>query len=44
VWARLLWHDVGELRSEVCQLVGNSLSEAEWAQYAAGVPYHDSCP
>ena len=40
---RLLWRDEEDLRTEVCKLVGSGLSRIEWAQYAAGVPYRNSC-
>jgi WD40 repeat protein len=44
VWENILWHDVNELRTEVCKLVGSGLSKTEWAQYAAGIRYRQSCP
>ena len=43
LWTGLLWRDFAELRDEVCQLVGSGLSKSEWTQYAAGIPYHNSC-
>ncbi|MGI9098264.1 MAG: helix-turn-helix domain-containing protein [Solirubrobacteraceae bacterium] len=44
VWNGLLWHDFGELRTEVCQLVGSGLSKADWARYVADISYRNSCP
>jgi WD40 repeat protein/energy-coupling factor transporter ATP-binding protein EcfA2 len=44
VWEKLLWRSFDELRIEVCRLVGSGLSRAQWTQYAAGIPYHQSCP
>jgi WD40 repeat protein len=44
LWENILWHNVAELQSEVCRLVGSGLSTSEWAQYATGIPYHDTCP
>jgi len=44
LWTGLLWQNFGELQTEVCTLVGSGLSSNEWAQYAAGVPYRNSCP
>ncbi len=43
LWTGLLWRDLGELRREVCELVGSGLSPREWAQHAPGIPYRDSC-
>jgi WD40 repeat protein len=44
LWEKILWRNVAELRNDVCDLVGTGLSAAEWAQYAPGIPYHQSCP
>jgi hypothetical protein len=33
-----------ELQDEVCKLVSSGLSRTEWTQYAAGIPYRQSCP
>ena len=44
LWENILWRNVQELQTEVCNLVGNGLSETEWAQYAAGISYRESCP
>jgi WD40 repeat protein len=44
VWEKLLWRSFDELRIEVCRLVGSGLSRSQWTQYAAGIPYHQSCP
>jgi len=43
LWERILWRDFAELQTQVCKLVGSGLSRAEWAQYAAGIPYRQSC-
>jgi WD40 repeat protein len=43
LWENILWHNVDELQTEVCKLVGSGLSKTEWAQYAAGIRYHQSC-
>ena len=44
VWRNLLWRNFGELRRQVCALVGNGLSRAEWARFASGIAYHEGCP
>jgi WD40 repeat protein len=44
LWENLLWRNAAELRSNVCKLVGSGLSRTEWQQYAAGIPYHQTCP
>jgi WD40 repeat protein/energy-coupling factor transporter ATP-binding protein EcfA2 len=44
LWDKLLWRNFAELQTEVCKLVGSGLSTAEWAQYAGGVSYAQSCP
>jgi WD40 repeat protein len=44
LWNKILWRDFAELRAEVCTLVGTGLSRTEWAQYASGIPYRESCP
>lgn len=36
-------HEEPLLRLTVCNLVGGGLSKTEWAQYAAGIPYRQSC-
>jgi WD40 repeat protein len=43
LWEHILWRNVDDLQSQVCRLVGNGLSRAEWARYAAGIPYRQSC-
>ena len=43
IWKNILWHSFADLQTEVCDLVGSGLSETEWAQYAPGIPYHQSC-
>jgi WD40 repeat protein len=44
LWENIFWRRFDEVQSEVCELVGSSLSKAEWDQYAPGVDYHKSCP
>ncbi|MGI9099945.1 MAG: WD40 repeat domain-containing protein [Solirubrobacteraceae bacterium] len=44
IWKRLLWRNLGELQTEICNLVGGGLSQTEWTRYAAGIPYRDGCP
>jgi WD40 repeat protein len=43
VWSDILWRDEHELTSEICDLVGNDLTRAEWAQDAGGVPFRSVC-
>lgn len=42
-WDGLLWHDAGELRADVCSLVGGGLNHAEWTQFAGGIAYRQTC-
>jgi WD40 repeat protein/energy-coupling factor transporter ATP-binding protein EcfA2 len=42
LWTGLLWRNSAELRTEACDLVGG-LSRTEWARYAPGIPYRNSC-
>jgi WD40 repeat protein len=44
LWVNILWRNVHELQTEVCKLVGSGLSKIEWAQYATGIRYRQSCP
>jgi WD40 repeat protein/transcriptional regulator with XRE-family HTH domain len=44
LWTGLFWSDLAELQTKVCKIVGSGLSNTEWGQYAAGIPYHQSCP
>jgi WD40 repeat protein len=44
LWKGLLWRTAPELQDEVCKLVSSGLSRTEWTQYAAGIPYRQSCP
>ena len=43
-WSGFSWPDFDALRDQVCGLVGDNLSRAEWAQYAPETGYQDSCP
>ena len=44
VWRNIFWRNFEELQTEVCSLVGGSLSRAEWNQYAPGIDYQKTCP
>jgi len=44
LWSGFLWRDFGELRNEVCRVVGSGLDPTEWARYASGVRYRHTCP
>ncbi len=44
LWEGILWRSFTELQTKVCSFVGSGLSTTEWAQYAVGVPYRQSCP
>jgi len=44
VWENVVWRNFAELRAQVCALLSGGLSRAEWAQYAAGIPYRQTCP
>ena len=43
IWKRILWHNYGELRQRVCNLVGSGLSHSEWDRLVPNLPYHESC-
>ena len=42
VWEGLLWRDFDALRARVCPRI-RGLSAADWAAFAPGVPYRNSC-
>lgn len=44
LWSGLSWPDFDSIRNQVCSLVGDNLSRAEWSQYAPATGYRDSCP
>jgi WD40 repeat protein len=44
VWEKIFWRNFDQLRTEVCKLVGGSLSRAEWTQFAPGIDYQKTCP
>jgi WD40 repeat protein/transcriptional regulator with XRE-family HTH domain/energy-coupling factor transporter ATP-binding protein EcfA2 len=44
LWTKILWRNDTKLQNEVCRLVGSGLSRSDWAQYAAGISYRQSCP
>jgi WD40 repeat protein len=35
--------DVNALAELACQIAGRNLTQAEWAQYLPGTPYHQTC-
>jgi hypothetical protein len=39
----ILWGDFDQPTHEVCNLAGDALSRSEWAQYALGIPYQQTC-
>ena len=43
LWSGFSWRDFAALRDQVCRLVGDDLSPAEWTQYAPAMAYRDSC-
>ena len=43
LWERIVWNDFAALRAQACPLVSRGLGRAEWAQYAASIPYRRSC-
>jgi WD40 repeat protein len=43
LWRGVLWHDLPELRNEVCGLVGEGLTRNEWTDYVPGIPYKMIC-
>lgn len=44
LWPGVLSRDLGDLRADVCRIVGASLSHAEWRRYVLSVPYRRTCP
>jgi WD40 repeat protein len=44
LWEGILWRNLGDLRAEVCGLVAGNLTEADWHQYAPGLPSRTTCP
>ena len=43
LWRKIFWGDPGELRDEICHLVGSGLSTVEWERFASGLAYRRSC-
>lgn len=44
LWDKILWRTFAELQTQACNLVGSTgLSRSEWAQYAGGIPYRQTC-
>jgi WD40 repeat protein len=44
LWSGFLWSDFTELKNQVYSLVGDRFQRTEWALYAPGIAYQDSCP
>jgi WD40 repeat protein len=44
VWQGILWHDLADLKRQVCSLVVGNLPKGEWQRVAPGLPYHTTCP
>jgi WD40 repeat protein len=44
LWPGVLWHRFDALRRQICDVVGEGLTRAEWAQYVPSVPYRQTCP
>jgi len=41
----ILWDvDPDSWRTRACQIAHRNLTQAEWAQYLGGQPYHQTCP
>jgi WD40 repeat protein len=44
LWKEILWRDLRELRSTVCDALLTGISRADWVQHARDIPYRRSCP
>jgi WD40 repeat protein len=43
LWKGILWHDLADLRAQVCALAIGDLTKAEWTAIAPGLPRHATC-
>jgi WD40 repeat protein/energy-coupling factor transporter ATP-binding protein EcfA2 len=43
IWDDILWGRLAALQSQVCDLVSGGLTRSEWAQFASGVAYRQTC-
>jgi WD40 repeat protein len=43
VWHNVSWRHPADMKARVCRVLSGGLSRAEWAQYAPGLPYRNSC-
>ena len=43
LWEGILWSDLDDLESQVCNLVVGDLSEEDWDRLVPGLPYGKSC-
>jgi hypothetical protein len=44
LWDKIVWRTLADVQSEACRFAGSGLSRIEWARYATGIPYRQSCP
>ena len=44
LWGGILWSDLADLRSEVCQLVVGNLTRSEWGELAPRHAHRTTCP
>ena len=43
LWEGVLWRNFGDLRKQVCGLVGGKLTAAEWEELVPGIRHHATC-
>jgi WD40 repeat protein len=43
LWEGVLWHDLDDLREQVCSLVAGDLSRDEWASITPAIAYRKTC-
>jgi WD40 repeat protein len=44
LWYGILWHDLADLKRQVCSLVVGNLTEPEWQELVPGLEYRTTCP
>jgi WD40 repeat protein len=43
LWTGILWHDIPDLRKQVCKLVVGNLTPAEWDELVPDLTYRTTC-
>ena len=44
LWDIVVWRNITELRTTICNVRGSGLTRSEWKRYAPNIKYQPSCP